>query len=940
MNSIKDKLRKKQEKQKQQKENVVMENYANASELILTGSRLYNAGQYAEAFNSFKTSYDLHQTLLNTFSSEASSEISKEIISKIKGHSHVLLESMSKCQEMLGNDIQAEDLLNQAYKQNRRETENLLLEFYQRKNNIEKIYQLLKNRHPEYLLKVCGIELLSKIADYVFMNKKNPTSQQHALNYSKLVVATAETSDKKISTEQILSYKNTLAKIYLTKNNYQACYETYRNMTTLSQDYYQHLARLVGEYGEKINRPQSETEFYWQKLSHEHNNPEGTFDYAYMLTEGGADFKRDYQKAAELFTGLVTKGHPKAAHELGIIYTLGGDGIEPNIDLAIKYYRESINKFNNGISKNNLGILLLKLKRHEEALELLQEAAEEDFAESQVSLGLMYYDGIGVEQNREIAFMWYLKALAQGNTIALCNLIVLLSTIILNANKEDLAHVESLYKQTKDAVLQAIKAGNKSLERVVFYFELLENIRKNKGNELAKLENNTDSNTGKNEGKEVSAESTSSKESEPSDTEQLAKLKHKEPNVTHKEFADVRANLNLTAEQQVKMICAAVTTSKVKLVSLTTALLYIGQITNKSNSAPINKNITGDIVFLLRSLMHALGNCSEINLGWLSPALTGLGLLQWHNTNNLIDALQSIIAEKIIQESAPIKLGTACMLFVGFTRLKLTAKGHSSIDLLANRIKASIGELNLRLLGNVLFASAVMSANGKSFDFIGVVLSEILKRINVNNVAYFDPIFVNQVSLAARYFARLYPQQTIAIMKLLGPIVNQNMEAESHSNIVNMSYFQRRFTRFLGVYYSELKVEQSINGLLVDIVLPNNIIIQINGPKHYFHDMEPNSPAAPLPTPIENFHNKLLENQTVVHIPYFEADLLTTPADIYTYINNKLPADKKLSPFDPRKHQPTLTTFGLSTSASAASNSNVGVDDDDNDVEHEGYECN
>lgn len=946
MNNTRERLRKKSEKQKQQKESVVMETYAKASGLIATGSELYNAGQYAEAFNSFKTSYDLYQNLIITFSVEAN-EAAKEITRKIKEGSPTLLESMSKCQEMLGNDIQAEELLKEAYKQNRKNTEPLLLEFYQRKGNIEKIYQLLKNRDPEYLLKVCGIELLYKIANYVFLYKKHPTSQQHALDYCKLVVTTAERSDKKSPSEQILSYKETLAKIYFVKNHYQACYETYRSMTTLSQKYYQQLARLVGEYGNKINRPDSETEFYWQKLSHEHNNPEGTYDYAYMLSEGGADFKRDYKTAAELFTQLADKNHSNAAHALGIIYTLGGDGIERNIELAIKYYRESISKFNKGISKNNLGILLLNLKRYEEALELLQEAAEEDFSESQVSLGLMYYHGLGVEQNREIAFMWYLKALAQGNTIALCNLIVLLSTIILHANKEELAQVESLYKQTKDAIQQAIKAGNKSLEKVVFYFKLLENIKKARNNELAKLEKNTDSSTAKSESTEVSSDNNSSKKNDSSDTEQLAKLEHKDPKVTNKEFADVRANLNLTAEQQVKMICAAITTSKVKLVSLTTALLYIGQIINKSNNSPINENIRGDVVALLRSLIHSLENFNEINLGWLSPALTGLGLLQWHNTNNLIDDLQNIIAKKILQESAPIKLGTACMLFVGFTRLKLTAKGHISVDFLANRIKTSIGELNLRQLGNVLFAGAVMSANGKSFDFISVVLSEILKRINVNNVAYLDPIFVNQVSLAARYFARHHPQQTIAIMKLLTPTVNQNAETAAHNNIVNMSYLQRKFTRFLNIYYPELKVEQSVNGLLVDIILPNNVIVQINGPKHYLHDMEPNSSATPMSTPIENFHNKLLENQTVVHIPYFEADLLTTPADIYTYLNNKLPADKKLPPFDPKKHQPTLTTFGLSSSASAATNpasaatnANVGADDDDSNVEREGYGCN
>jgi TPR repeat protein len=922
MNNTKDRLRKKLAKQQQQETVSIIENFGEAVALLEKAKRLYNANQYTDAFNTFKTCYDLYQ------STQIMDESNITFL-------NTLLDSMSRCQEMLGNDIQAEELLNEAYKQNRKETETLLLEFYQRKGNIEKIYQLLKNRDPEYLLKVCGIELLYKIANHVYINKKHPTSQKHALHYCKRVVTAAETGDQKSSREKLLDYKKTLANIYLSQKNYQACYETYRDMTKLSTGYHQVLARIVCEHGVEIVRPATETEFYWQKLSYEHKNPRGAFDYAFMLTEGGTDFKIDHKKAAAIFTDLAATRHPNAAHELAIIYTKGGYGVDRNTDLAIKYYRQSIDEFDSIISKNNLGILLFNLNRFEEALELLQEAADQDLDKAQVCLGIIYNYGFGVEKNAGIAFIWYLRALKNGNSIALCNLIVLVAEIIVITDQEELKQVKLLCEQIEMALHKAIKAGNPSLQKIAPYFELLKKLQEFRSEQLATLAHEATS-TINNEIEDAPPSITPTTEQEQSTSEQLAKLKHKNPSTINREFQDVRSNLNLTAEQQVKMICTALAVSNVQPVSLSNAILHIGQIINKSNDHPTNKNITPDIATLLRSLIASLAGSNETNLGWLPPALTGLGLLQWQNTNNMVDELQDSISLAIQKNSTQIKLVTACMLFVGFSRLKLTDKAKVSVDVLAKRIEPNLSKLDLRQLGNIFFASAVMSCNGMKFDFILAILQEITLRIRTRNIAYLDPIFANQTFLAARYFSRSHTKETIEIIRLLTPIVTQNMEVEANKNIADMSYFQRKFTRFLRAYCPELKVEQIINGLIVDVVLPNGVVVQINGPKHYLHDVDSRLP--PTTTPIENFHNALLANQTVVHVPYFEADSLSSPAEIYAYLNSKLPADKKLPPFDPKKHQPAQTRFGLSSSNTSVATNSDAVDDDDV-VENEDLGC-
>lgn len=47
-----------------------------------------------------------------------------------------------------------------------------------------------------------------------------------------------------------------------------------------------------------------------------------------------------------------------------------------------------------------------------------RKAADQGFAESQFILGLCYYEGKGVEQNKAEAVKWFRKAAEQGHELA------------------------------------------------------------------------------------------------------------------------------------------------------------------------------------------------------------------------------------------------------------------------------------------------------------------------------------------------------------------------------------------------------------------------------------------------------------------------------------------------------------------------------------------
>lgn len=94
----------------------------------------------------------------------------------------------------------------------------------------------------------------------------------------------------------------------------------------------------------------------------------------------GQDVRRDYKKAASLFSQAAEQGLPKAQYNLGVMYD-NGQGV---------------------------------LKNHKEAVKWYSKAAEQGYGEAQYNLGLSYAKGEGTIEHYVEAYKWMLLAGMNG----------------------------------------------------------------------------------------------------------------------------------------------------------------------------------------------------------------------------------------------------------------------------------------------------------------------------------------------------------------------------------------------------------------------------------------------------------------------------------------------------------------------------------------------
>jgi len=98
------------------------------------------------------------------------------------------------------------------------------------------------------------------------------------------------------------------------------------------------------------------------------------------------------------------QGLPEAQYRLARSY-MYGDGVDQNIDKAIQWFQKAIEQGHEK-AKQSLDMLMFDLCKHH---------AEQGNPDAQYELGLRYWDGIGIEQNREEADQWFRQAAEQGH---------------------------------------------------------------------------------------------------------------------------------------------------------------------------------------------------------------------------------------------------------------------------------------------------------------------------------------------------------------------------------------------------------------------------------------------------------------------------------------------------------------------------------------------
>ena len=155
-------------------------------------------------------------------------------------------------------------------------------------------------------------------------------------------------------------------------------------------------------------------------------------------------------KAFCLYQEAAHQGLADAQNNLGMMYEFG-DGVTKNFDQAIYWYQEAANQ-EFGEAQYNLGTFyyygdLGLVQDHDEAIKLLTLAANQEvveaykllglmykerkdykeaahwfkkgadlgFVDEQYHFGMLYKEGLGVNQNNKKAAQWFKKAAEQGH---------------------------------------------------------------------------------------------------------------------------------------------------------------------------------------------------------------------------------------------------------------------------------------------------------------------------------------------------------------------------------------------------------------------------------------------------------------------------------------------------------------------------------------------
>lgn len=119
---------------------------------------------------------------------------------------------------------------------------------------------------------------------------------------------------------------------------------------------------------------------------------------------------------------------------------------DPNFEEALKWYMMAAKK-GDAVALNNLGCMHVNgegvEKCNEKAFKLFYKSAELNLESSQYSIGLMLYEGLGCQQNKEEAVKWLRLAAEQGHAEA--------QTMLSNILKEE---SQSLNEEVKGRKLK------------------------------------------------------------------------------------------------------------------------------------------------------------------------------------------------------------------------------------------------------------------------------------------------------------------------------------------------------------------------------------------------------------------------------------------------------------------------------------------------------
>ena len=166
--------------------------------------------------------------------------------------------------------------------------------------------------------------------------------------------------------------------------------------------------------GSVVCRDMDKAVFFW-KIAAKQDNREAWFRLGqyYWSSNEEPDHKRT---ALRCFWAAAESGHVEAQYCFGLCLEQGTEDILPNKAAAAFWFQEAANRMHPGahyslsrLHEKGEGVPRDLRKAHA----LLCEAARLGFAEAQFSLGLRYYNGIGLRESKAEGILWLIKAAEQ-----------------------------------------------------------------------------------------------------------------------------------------------------------------------------------------------------------------------------------------------------------------------------------------------------------------------------------------------------------------------------------------------------------------------------------------------------------------------------------------------------------------------------------------------
>lgn len=159
------------------------------------------------------------------------------------------------------------------------------------------------------------------------------------------------------------------------------------------------------------------------------------------------------------------QGNAEAQYSLGVCYRCG-DGVEKNLEEAIKWYKKAAEQ---GYAKAQYNLAVCYdseygvEKNVEKAVKWYRKSAEQGYARAQHNLGICYYNADGVIQNNVKALAWVCAAYANGDNGTT-------KAIRIIRQKMTSAQIEQALKLAKSYTNGIFDESKESMQLQIFHY--------------------------------------------------------------------------------------------------------------------------------------------------------------------------------------------------------------------------------------------------------------------------------------------------------------------------------------------------------------------------------------------------------------------------------------------------------------------------------------